>query len=78
MCLLFDFSPSHASCSVNAILNHPVGKLLSLLSVVTQCAILYLFYVFSSQEMMMSNLQVWQKFCFDNISSVLSTFLHGD
>ena len=37
MCLLFDFSPSHSSCSVNAILNHPVGKLLSLLSVVTQC-----------------------------------------
>ena len=37
MCLLFDFSPSHASCSVNAILNHPGGKLLSLLTVVTQC-----------------------------------------
>ena len=37
MCLLFDFSPSHASCSVNAILNHSVGKLLSLLTVVTQC-----------------------------------------
>ena len=37
MCLLFDFSPSHASCSVNAILNHPVCKLLSLLTVVTQC-----------------------------------------
>ena len=37
MCLLFDFSPSHASCSVNAILNLPGGKLLSLLSVVTQC-----------------------------------------
>ena len=35
MCL-FDFSPSHASCSVNAILNHPGGKLLSL-TVVTQC-----------------------------------------
>ena len=28
MCLLFDFSPSHASCSVNAILNHPGCKLL--------------------------------------------------
>ena len=37
MCLLFYFSPSHASCSVNATLNHSVGKLLSLLSVVTQC-----------------------------------------
>ena len=38
MCLLFDFSPSHASCSVNAILNHPAGKLLrSLLTVVTLC-----------------------------------------
>ena len=36
-CLLFDFSPSHASCSVNAVLNHPGGKLLSLLTVVTQC-----------------------------------------
>ena len=35
MCLLFDFSPSHASCSVNTILNHPVGK--SLLTVVSQC-----------------------------------------
>ena len=32
MCLLFDFSPSHASCSVNAILIHPAGKLLSLLT----------------------------------------------
>ena len=37
MCLLFDFSFSHALCSVNAILNHPVGKLLSLLIVVSQC-----------------------------------------
>ena len=37
MCLLFDFSPYHASWSVNAILNHPGGKLLSLLTVVTQC-----------------------------------------
>ena len=36
MCLLFDFSLSHASCSVNAILNHPVCKL-SLLTVVAQC-----------------------------------------
>ena len=33
MCLLFDFSPSHASCSVNAISG---CKLLSL-TVVTQC-----------------------------------------
>ena len=37
MCLLFDFSPSLASCSVNAILNLPDCKLLSLLTVVTQC-----------------------------------------
>ena len=37
MCLLFDSSPSHASCYVNAILNHPVCKLLSLLIVVSQC-----------------------------------------
>ena len=37
MCLLFDFSPSPASRSVNAILNHPDCKLLSLLSVITQC-----------------------------------------
>ena len=37
MCLLFDSSPSHASCSVIAILNHPVGTLLSLLTVVSQC-----------------------------------------
>ena len=36
MCL-FNFSPSHASCSVNAILKHPGGKLLSLLTVVSQC-----------------------------------------
>ena len=36
MCL-FDFSPSHSSCSVIAILNHPASKLLSLLTVVTQC-----------------------------------------
>ena len=37
MSLLFDFFPSHSLCSVNAILNHPDGKLWSLLTVVTQC-----------------------------------------
>ena len=37
MCLLFDFSPSRALCSVNSILNLPDCKLLLLLTVVTQC-----------------------------------------
>ena len=41
MCLLFDSSTSHASCSVNATLNHPAGKLLSLLTVVSQCLLLF-------------------------------------
>ena len=40
MCLLFDFSPSPASRSVNAILNHPDCKLLSLLTVITHCLVI--------------------------------------